>query len=744
LRRAQDSGKLKPLSAANLNSVEMHQRLRMLRDSLSGQTLSGSDGRRYPLGERIGEGGQGWIFRATWNGSVDVVAKVLRPDVVTPDSLARFRREANVLRTMSQQSAPNPHVVRYYDHASATMTVPGTQDTWTFPFTVLEYVEGETLADALAREGGNGLGVERTRVLLRHIVLALRDVHGQNIVHRDLKPSNVLIDTGHGREIAKVTDFGLAKVFDDKLNRTSALAGATVGYAPPEQFERGNLRVGKPTDVFSLAAIFFEMITGEPCFPSNDPLVVLHSLLQGTRPTLAARKRLPVELMARGDIVQALDLVLARALAGTPEDRYATVTLFHDAIEDALATLGVGATLRLSERGEDLHSIPVRSRARVNASGEGAPRVAADAMTLPADSVQSGLLRASGVPAAPMSAPALLSSRDPQRPSMPVSGGGATSSLDWHVIAPPAVPRPFRTMALAPDDRTVVGVGPEGLLAWGGRGWIRLELPRFVAPAMINATAWFGHHLVLAGASSVIHFRAPDGTYTPVTFSLPGLVFHGAYADAEGVLLAGEHHTHTGSVGVIATMALAPGGALTLGWALTRLAAPLRAVTRLGHAVVACGDFGTVALLHQGQVSTAQVCPPPLLAVAPTGDGNFVVAGGGGFVFHVTPSLEARLEKVQTTKSLTSVVRRVDGDLYCGGDDRRVLRRQQGVWVRVGATVEAGPAMIRALSVGMFVGGELVAYGDDGSIVVGTARSGNTWSFAEVPSVAPARGRPSA
>ncbi len=675
-------------------SSEMDTRLSSLRDALPGQTLQGSDGRRYPLGERLGEGGQGWIFRATWNGSVDVVAKVLRPDVMSKDALVRFHREATVLRTMSQQSAPNPHVVRYYDHATATLTVPGTEDTWTFPFTVLEYVEGETLAATLAREDGAGLGVERTRHILRHMVLALRDVHAQNIIHRDLKPSNVLIENLHGREIAKVTDFGLAKVFDDTLHRTAALAGATVGYAPPEQFERGNTRVGKATDVFSLSAIVFEMLTGTHCFPFSDPLQVLHSLLQGHRPTFAkTRERLPPELRSRGDVVDLLDTILSRALASSPDARYPTVSLYYDAMEDALGMLGTGATPRVSER-------PAVVQARVGVSVP--PPVSGDGATQLADSRH--------LPGS-MSSPPTRSGLGAE-----VSPASVPSPLVWQLATPPAWPRPLRTVALSTDGRSAVGVGPDALGVWTASGWVRLDLPRFVAPATVEALAWFGAHLVVGGASSTVHLRLPDGTYAPITFALPGLFFHGAYADARGVLLAGEQLTHAGPVGIIATMNLQQGGLLALGWAMTRLAAPLRAITRVGDAIMACGDYGTIALLRDGRVATVQVCPQPLFAIAPSGDGGAIAVGGGGFVFQVAPTLETRLDAVQTTRALTAVTRGLDGALYCGGEDRRVLRREASGWVRAGATVGAPGAFVRALLAGS---GGVTAFCDDGSVLQG-------------------------
>ena len=267
-------------------------RLSLLRDSLPGQVLPGSTGHRYPVGELLGEGGQGWVFRGNWdqpNGH-PVVLKILRPDATMKDALDRFQREAVVLRRISEQSAANPHVVRFFDHAVATVKVASTGVNWSVPYTVLEYVNGPTLEVLIRRTGGVGMRVDRAMRLIRHVVLGVQAVHAQNVVHRDLKPSNVLVDVSNGRELAKVTDFGLAKLADASLKKTTAVAGASLGYAPPEQYEPGNRRVGKTTDVFSLAAIVYEVLSGKPAFPIGEGehlLLVMVRILTTGRPALA-------------------------------------------------------------------------------------------------------------------------------------------------------------------------------------------------------------------------------------------------------------------------------------------------------------------------------------------------------------------------------------------------------------------------------------------------------------------------
>src|ERR1700722_9373406 len=110
-------------------------RLVSLRDAVSGQVLRGQAD--YHLRERIGEGGQGWVFKANWDepSGLVVVVKVLRPDAVNNEALVRFQREAEVLRLLSQ-GRPNPHIVRFFDHAVARVKspLPGAE-TIPLPFT---------------------------------------------------------------------------------------------------------------------------------------------------------------------------------------------------------------------------------------------------------------------------------------------------------------------------------------------------------------------------------------------------------------------------------------------------------------------------------------------------------------------------------------------------------------------------------------------------------------------------------
>ncbi|RYZ63421.1 MAG: serine/threonine protein kinase, partial [Proteobacteria bacterium] len=242
-----------------------------LREGLSGRVLVGGSGQRYTVGSLRSEGGQGWVFHATVSASghsamtvgQSVIVKVLRADALSHEGRVRFHREAHVLRLLSEEHSPCAHVVRFHDYSEHELAMPD-GGSMLLPFTVLEYVRGTSLDQEL---GAGPLPLSRTRTILRHLAAGLEYVHVRGVVHRDLKPANVLL-TGQGAaEQAKITDFGLVRIVSPDLARTARIAGASVGYAPPEQYERGNARVSPRTDVFSLAAVAYEMLTGRPAYP---------------------------------------------------------------------------------------------------------------------------------------------------------------------------------------------------------------------------------------------------------------------------------------------------------------------------------------------------------------------------------------------------------------------------------------------------------------------------------------------
>ncbi|NUO47353.1 MAG: serine/threonine protein kinase, partial [Polyangiaceae bacterium] len=338
-----------------------------LRDSLIGTTVVGEGGTRFHLRAVLGEGGQGWVYRANYDDPDGfwIVVKILRPEGVTEDSLHRFEREARVLQMLGAVPAPNPNIIRFYDYGVHRVQAPEIA----VPFIALELVDGETLAKVIDDHAGAGLPLERATRIMKQVARALHTVHEHRIVHRDLKPSNILLASQHGVEVAKVTDFGLVKAPDLSPRSTATIAGATLGYAPPEQYEMGNSRVSPRTDVFSFGAILFEVLSGRGAFPhqpGDSPLRTVARILSGDRPQLARLPTLRPELRERPDIVAALDREIARATAADPAGRHGAIAELWSSVEPLLRT----ATGRMSHApdeflsGDRSHSVPSIERPR--------------------------------------------------------------------------------------------------------------------------------------------------------------------------------------------------------------------------------------------------------------------------------------------------------------------------------------------------------------------------------------------
>jgi hypothetical protein len=143
----------------------------------------------------------------------------------------------------------------------------------------------------------------------------------------------------------------------------------------------------------------------------------------------------------------------------------------------------------------------------------------------------------------------------------------------------------------------------------------------------------------------------------------------------------------------------------------------LHAAVRYGGGILACGDAGSLVLLKNSETpKLVRVCEADLWAVLTPPDGPAVAVGGGGFVFRVWPTLEFKLDAIQTTRDLFCVARGPDGKLWCAGAGGRILRRESDHWMRVGAGAEG---RIRALQVN---GHRVLAFCDDGSAFEGVAK----------------------
>jgi serine/threonine protein kinase len=681
----------------------------VLRDSLVGQVLRGSAGTSYYLREVIGEGGQGWVFKANWDepGGIVVIVKVLRPDSVQPDSLPRFRREAEVLRLLSQQPRPNPYIVRFFDHAVATVTMPKGNSV-SLPFTVLEYVNGVTLERVLAEHRGRGLVVERVRRLGRHAVQALELVHSQQVVHRDLKPSNILLATEGGAEVAKLTDFGIVKRADMNMHRTTTLAGASLGYAPPEQYEQGNDRVTPKTDLFSLAAILFEMLAGQMAFPFSErenPLLIVTRILNGPRPELRrVKNQLAPELASRDDLIRGIDAQFARALSADVADRHESVSEFWSCIEPLLREV---------------------SSVRSDAPPSMLPFASTENSPVRASSGDLGSTKRSSEPDAPPPQvrvnPVVVAASPPAAQPMKSRASDANSdpaAWTWRVVSRPIQDKLVQAACFSTAGDVIVGVGPAGLARWSRGTWTGFAPPTGIEASNVRGVKLLPEgDLLLFGDRSLAARISVRGV--PEVYNLPSrdLVLHAVHAQRDVTTWVGERAVRRG-----ASESVGAGVQLSRGQVSFAVDAPavlrLNGVTRLESGVIlAVGDRGAIVRLDRGSVELlGSICRGHLVAIEALPDGGAVTVGGGGHALYVSPRLDAQLEAVQTTRDFSALAVG-GGAIWAGAAQARLLRREGGSWVRM-----IGDLGVTSGIVAIWACDPLVrAVCDDGAVLEGRA-----------------------
>ncbi len=269
---------------------------------------------RFRIEREIGTGGMGTVYLATHLGLERPVAvKIIRREFAGDADVAdRFLREA---RTMAKLRHPNAAMI--FDAGN----LPDGRH-----FIVMEFVEGETLSQALARQGR--FSATQSVEIATQICDVLEEAHRLGIVHRDLKPSNILL----GKRGVCVLDFGVAKVLASSAEAThthaSTGSGQIVGtprYMSPEQCL--GQRVGARSDLYSLGILLYEMLAGRP--PFVDPLQSALLVKQATAPA-------PPLPRLRQDIPRPLALAVHTLLAKRPEDRPRTAALAKMLLERSL------------------------------------------------------------------------------------------------------------------------------------------------------------------------------------------------------------------------------------------------------------------------------------------------------------------------------------------------------------------------------------------------------------------------
>ncbi|MBI5683707.1 MAG: serine/threonine protein kinase [Verrucomicrobia bacterium] len=261
---------------------------------------------RYELLGEIGRGGMGVVYRARQKGLDRVVALkiILTGQLASPEVVRRFQVESRAAARLQ-----HPNIVRVFEAGE----FQGRH------FFAMEHVAGSNLA-ALARRGPLD-PVDAARLVCT-VARAVEHLHSQGIVHRDLKPSNILLDES-GRPF--VTDFGLAKLLDaqGEVTQSGVIAG-TPSYMPPEQAAGCVAEIGPRSDIYSLGAIFYELLAGRPPFRAESPLDTLVQVIE-SEPTMLRD--------VNPGVPRELELVCQRCLEKSPDARYPTAAALADDLE---------------------------------------------------------------------------------------------------------------------------------------------------------------------------------------------------------------------------------------------------------------------------------------------------------------------------------------------------------------------------------------------------------------------------
>jgi serine/threonine protein kinase/Tfp pilus assembly protein PilF len=268
---------------------------------------------RYALEREVGRGGMATVYLAQdVRHHRPVAVKVLHPHLAVSLGPERFLREIQIAARLQ-----HPHIVPLYDSGHAGE----------FLYYVMPFIEGESLRQRLERE--KRLGLDTAVHLARSVASALDYAHRQQIVHRDIKPENVMLHDGE----AMVTDFGIAKAVSaaasDNLTQTGSAIG-TPAYMSPEQ-AAGEAELDGRSDIYSLGAMLFEMVSGTAPFTGPTMQAIIARLF--TEPVPSLHK-------LRDDAPDWLETVVQKALAKRPEDRYSTAAL----MAQALAASASGST----------------------------------------------------------------------------------------------------------------------------------------------------------------------------------------------------------------------------------------------------------------------------------------------------------------------------------------------------------------------------------------------------------------
>jgi serine/threonine-protein kinase len=306
----------KPFSVEKLLS-RVYEAIKFQKDRLKKESLTGTESLDtanvstplpdYKVVRTLGAGTMGVVLLVEKNNQ-KFALKILRKEgdeVAHAAKVKRFLREAEILSQID-----HPNVVKIYDSG-----FPHGNDV---PYILMEYVEGHSLIDYI--KDNDLLPLKQKLYIIAQIASALAIVHKFGVLHRDVKPSNILITDAN---VAKLSDFGIARISDSSLTMTHEVLGSPA-YMPPESFNSKRV-VDNRSDIFSLGILAYELLTGVKPF-QGETVGEMMSAIQHLRP-IEPRKIKP-------DLPQVVQDLLANMLHKAPEERYQSATKIVTAINN--------------------------------------------------------------------------------------------------------------------------------------------------------------------------------------------------------------------------------------------------------------------------------------------------------------------------------------------------------------------------------------------------------------------------
>jgi tRNA A-37 threonylcarbamoyl transferase component Bud32 len=273
---------------------------------------------RYDIDREIGAGGMATVYLAhDVKHDRKVALKVLLPELAAVIGAERFLQEIKVTANLQ-----HPHILQLYDSGEAD----------TFLFYVMPFVDGETLRDKLDRE--KQLAIDEAIEITTSIAAALDYAHRQDVVHRDIKPENILLHDGQ----AMVADFGIALAVSEAGATRLTETGLSIGtpqYMSPEQ-AMGDRALDARSDVYSLSAMLYEMLTGDPPYTGSTAQAIVAKVITEKPPEVTAvRDTVPPHVAA----------TIHQALAKLPADRFASASAFAESLKQpGMASVQATAT----------------------------------------------------------------------------------------------------------------------------------------------------------------------------------------------------------------------------------------------------------------------------------------------------------------------------------------------------------------------------------------------------------------